>query len=253
MQNTNFDLNYDLNYDLDDNFHPDLDDFYLDLNGDASSNGFLVSKLGRIKRMIFFSAVLVILCLGGVGGILFSRYRQACFVSRLARQVLRFHVIANSDSTEDQSIKLQVRDALIVYMASHADTFQSAEDAAEYAASHIEELEQVANGVLRSCQKSYSATISLGLSDFPDKVYGDLVFPAGTYEALRVELGQAQGENWWCVLYPLLCYTREGTVSVPEESETILEDSLSSEDYARLSGTNTKPIIRVKLWEWLKG
>lgn len=203
---------------------------------------------------VLLYAFISALCLCVAMGILLLRWRQAQFVSRLADAVLRFHVIANSDSQEDQALKLEVRDALISYMASHADTFQSAEDAANYAAAHTEELEQVANAVLLANEASYTASASLCLCEFPDKQYGDLTFPAGTYQALRIELGEAKGQNWWCVLYPLLCYTKEGLVSVPEESETLLQDALSPEDYGELtkSRSDDSPVIRIKLVEWIQ-
>lgn len=207
-----------------------------------------------LQIVIFLWAFVSALCLCLVISIFVLRYRQAQFVSRLADSVLRFHVVANSDSEKDQEIKLQVRDALISYMAKQADTFSSAEAAADYAASHIEELEQVANDALLASGSTYTASASLGLCEFPEKQYGNLTFPPGTYQALRIELGEAAGQNWWCVLYPLLCYTKEGLVSVPEESEEILQDSLSSEDYARLSGSGSDdtPVIRIKLVEWIR-
>lgn len=203
--------------------------------------------------MVFLYAFVSMLCLCAALGIFLIRFQQSRFVSRLADQVLRFHVIANSDSDKDQAVKLEVRDALISYMAGHADTFRSAGEAAAYAAAHTSELEQVANAVLSANDASYTAAASLCLCDFPEKQYGDLTFPAGRYQALRIELGEARGQNWWCVLYPLLCYTKEGLVSVPEESEVLLQETLSEEDYSRLTGSSSdKPVIRIKLLEWIQ-
>ena len=184
---------------------------------------------------------------------------RAAFASRVADQVLRFHVIANSDSEEDQTLKLQVRDALISYMAQYRDSFDSAEEAAAFVTTHCDELQQLAQSVIRQAGYPYAATASVTTCDFPEKTYGDLTFPAGEYQALRIEIGQAQGQNWWCVLYPLLCFTEEGIVTVPEESQEILQDSLSAEDYARLSSgsldstTSHQVQIRFRLLDWIRG
>ena len=169
---------------------------------------------------------------------------RAALASRVADQVLRFHVIANSDSPEDQALKLQVRDALISYMAEHRTSFDSAEEAAAFASEHCSDLRQVAQSVIDQAGYPYEATAQVTTCPFPEKTYGDLIFPAGNYRALRVELGQAQGQNWWCVLYPLLCFTEEGLVTVPEESQKILRENLSNTDYRRLE-------VRFKLWDWI--
>lgn len=224
-------------------------------NGSLHKNGTGHNPSRKQLRILsVLLGALAAVCLSMVIGIFVLRFRQARFVSRLADSVLRFHVIANSDTPEDQAIKLQVRDALISYMARHADTFHSAEEAANYAAAHLDELEEAANAVLLSNGIPYTASASLGSSQFPEKQYGDLTFPPGTYQALRIELGAAEGQNWWCVLYPLLCYTKEGLVSVPEESEQILQDSLSPEDYAALTGSAAEqsPVIRIRLVEWIR-
>ena len=119
--------------------------------------------------------------------------------------VLRLHVIAASDSEEDQSVKLRVRDAILP-LFSRAESYT---DARAYLLSHGSEIQKTAETVLRENGFDYGVQLSLGTEAFPDRVYGDLLFPAGDYDALCVRLGPAEGHNWWCVLFPPLCIVSE--------------------------------------------
>ncbi len=198
--------------------------------------------IAGIFSAVCFLAVLIWL--------LISNITQAGYVSRIADQVLRFHVVANSDSEADQALKLEVRDALIAYMAENGEAFDSADEAAAFAASHCNELTEVAADVIRQAGQDYPVTTSVAWCSFPDKTYGDLTFPAGSYRALQVKIGEADGQNWWCVLYPLLCFTEEGTASVPEQSQEQLREALGEEDYEVLENSG-RPVVRFKLLEWL--
>ena len=115
--------------------------------------------------------------------------------------VLRLHVIAASDSDEDQSAKLSVRDAILPLF----ECAESCTDARTFLLSHGSEIQHTAEAVLESHGLDYGVQLSLGTETFPDRVYGDLLFPAGEYDALCVRLGPAEGHNWWCVLFPPLC------------------------------------------------
>ena len=198
----------------------------------------------RIHLLFCGAIVFSFACLVLLGITVVTELSRAALAERVADQVLRFHVIANSDSPEDQALKLEVRDALISYMADHRTSFDNADEATAFAAAHCKELARVAQTVIDQAGLSYTASASVTTCPFPEKTYGDLTFPAGDYQALRVELGQAGGQNWWCVLYPLLCFTEEGMVTVPEESQAILQESLSTSDYHRLE-------VRCKLWDWI--
>ena len=130
--------------------------------------------------------------------------------------VLRLHVIAASDSEADQSVKLQVRDAILPLFARA----ESYEDARAFLLSHGREIQSTAEAVLKSRGLDYGVQLSLGTETFPDRVYGDLLFPAGDYDALCVRLGPAEGHNWWCVLFPPLCIiTKTGEPIDLEEAE----------------------------------
>ena len=119
--------------------------------------------------------------------------------------VLRLHILANSDSEEDQAVKLRVRDALLPLFKA-ADTY---EDARSFVLSHGAALLETCRAVLTAAGVPYGAQLLLGVSDFPDRTYGGVLFPAGAYDALRIVLGDGAGHNWWCVLFPPLCVVTE--------------------------------------------
>lgn len=117
---------------------------------------------------------------------------------------MRLHVIANSDTEYDQTVKLAVRDAVLDVMNASGGP-GNFEDAEARIAQNGEALQNAVDNTLKECGAGYSGTLYLGISAFPEKVYGGKVYPAGQYEALRVVLGEGGGKNWWCVIYPPLC------------------------------------------------
>ncbi len=211
----------------------------------------LYTKKKLLRAGIAAGALTAAFCTAALIGVLVSNILQARYVERIADQVLRFHVIANSDSTADQELKLAVRDALVAYMAKNGDSFENADEAAAFASSHCSELTEIAAAVIRQAGQNYPVSASVTWCSFPDKTYGNLTFPAGRYRALQVKIGAADGQNWWCVLYPLLCFTDEGTVSVPEQSQEKLQEALDEEDYERLENAG-RPRLRFKFLEWLE-
>lgn len=148
--------------------------------------------------------------------------------------IVRLHVLANSDTVEDQALKLKVRDAVIEYMEKQ-DDLNSAGEARKYLSENLNRLEEIAEGVIASEGYDYSARANLGVRYIPEKAYGGITFPAGNYEALNITIGRGEGENWWCVLFPPLCLLEEGTatddevVSGDEASEGNNDDEGSSE------------------------
>ena len=118
---------------------------------------------------------------------------------------LRLHVIANSNSGADQEIKYAVRDAVLEYTKDAANSFDTADDVKNYVKKNEAGLLEAASSVLEERGAGYSAKIDLGRFYFPDKSYGDVVYKAGYYDAVRIVLGEGKGENWWCVIFPPLC------------------------------------------------
>ena len=136
-------------------------------------------------------------------------------------QVFRLHILANSDSQEDQAVKLKVRDAIIDALGE-MDGAQDREQAEAYITAHQTELIEVANQVLAENGFGYTARAYLGRFEFPDKTYGDVTYPAGEYDALRLVLGQGDGQNWWCVMFPPLCIVNEEILEQEEVEYTSL-------------------------------
>lgn len=127
----------------------------------------------------------------------------------------RLHIVANSDSAVDQALKLQVRDAVVEHMTPLLQGVDSVAAAEQVVSSELAALQLLAEGMCR--EYGYGAVAMLGCFDFPDRRYGKTVVPAGEYRALRIVLGEGAGHNWWCVLFPPLCFVDEcGEVVEPE-------------------------------------
>ena len=151
----------------------------------------------------------------------------------ITQTVFRLHILANSDSEEDQSLKLKVRDAVLEENSDIFEDCKSAEEAAAAAREHIDEIKSSAEKVLAENGAGYGAECGIAKMRFDDRVYGDMTMPAGEYRAVRVTLGDAEGKNWWCVMFPPLCLpavSGEAAEEVfsPEELD-ILEDRESYE------------------------
>ena len=153
-----------------------------------------------MRKRILLTLILLTVAVAGA-----LRITPAVQTVASAEGILRLHVIANSDGEADQSAKLAVRDAILP-LFERANTYA---DAREYLLCHGKELQETAQAVLKSRGLDYGVQLSLGTETFPDRVYGDLAFPAGEYDALCVRLGRAEGHNWWCVLFPPLCIVSE--------------------------------------------
>lgn len=127
-------------------------------------------------------------------------------VSYEKEDLIRLHVLANSDSPEDQQLKLKVRDAVIAYLAPYLDHVNTKSGAKQVVLEHKKDLIEVATQVILMNGAAYPVALEVGMFDFPIKAYGNLILPAGNYEAVRVLLGRGEGKNWWCVLFPPLCF-----------------------------------------------
>ena len=155
----------------------------------------------------------------------------------LAEQVFRFHVLANSDSEEDQALKMKVKEAIIAYMKRELPESDSVETTKKWARENLVQIEQVAAEIIAEEGYEYSVKAEVTTCDFPDKTYGDITFPAGEYEALRSEIGQAKGQNWWCVLYPNLCFIDAVHAVVPEKGKNELKEVLEEDTYEMVTTT----------------
>ncbi len=160
-----------------------------------------------MKRLIMILAVCLALC--------------GCTAK--ATETLRFHVVANSNSDFDQEVKIEVKNAVYEYIRGNLSGEDSMEETVAFVQDEKEELTEIANAVLKEKGADYEANIVIGRFEFPTKSYGEEVYPAGEYEAVKVELGKAQGENWWCVLFPPICF-------VDASNETDIDSSFEEKE-----------------------
>jgi len=156
----------------------------------------------------------------------------------LASEVLRFHVLANSDSDDDQALKLKVKSGIIEYMQEQLPESNSVRETKEWAQANQQEITETAENIIQEEGYDYPVSVAVTNCYFPDKKYGDVIFPAGQYEALRVEIGEAKGRNWWCVLYPNLCFIDATTAVVSEEGKEDLQEVLEEEEYEMVTATS---------------
>lgn len=168
----------------------------------------------------------------------------------LAKEVLRLHILANSDSEEDQALKLKVRDQVLDYLDTEMPQASDAKETARWIRRHMDELEEVSRKTVTASGYDYPVNAAVTTCWFPDRTYGDMTFPAGNYEALRIELGDAQGHNWWCVLYPGLCFVDAANAVVPEEGKQKLQNVLTEEEYSRITSETDFQIKWYFLEKW---
>lgn len=200
------------------------------------------SKIGTILTIIFLLLLYTTICA-------FS-YVQAVSTD-ISNSVFRLHVLANSNSDDDQALKYKVRDNLLKYMNNICSNCSSKEEAIQLVTEHQEEFKQVALETIQNEGYSYDVKINIGNFEFPTKQYGDISLPAGFYDALRVEIGKAEGRNWWCVMFPSLCFIDISSGIVPDESKKDLQNVLSDEEYSLISDNSNSEIkFKFKLIEF---
>ena len=170
--------------------------------------------------------------------------------------IVRFHVRANSDSEEDLALKYEVRDAVLAELADGLKTVGDDGAALRYIMQKLPDIRQAARAVVDEAGYDYTISAYVVREEFPIREYGELVLPAGTYRALRVDIGAAKGENFWCMLYPMMCYTMDAGAVVDSEDAEKLAQALDEESYEKLfvkrdaKGDNVK--VRLKILEWLQ-
>ena len=189
-------------------------------------------KWKTIEKALLLGCILTV-------AITFSGFAGTC--ETLPNEVLRLHVLANSDSEEDQALKLAVRDRILQEGSAVMDGVSNKEDAIEAAKEAIPALEKAAQEEIRERGYSYPVSIAIEKVYFPTRQYGDTTLPAGKYDALRVVIGSGEGHNWWCVLFPALCLP--AAEDTPELSEVLTPGELDT-----VQG-GEKYEVRFKLWE----
>ncbi|CDD26520.1 MAG: stage II sporulation protein R [Clostridia bacterium] len=189
----------------------------------------------KVINNVFFKRFLILIFLLFIYTIICAVSYVNAVSSNIESSVFRLHVIANSDSKEDQDLKYIVRDNILTYINEISKNASTKEEVIEIARNNIDTIKQIAQETVYENGYNYSVNIKIGNFAFPTKQYGDISLPAGFYDALRVEIGSASGQNWWCVMFPPLCFVDVSSGVVPEESKEVLQENLSYEEYNLLS------------------
>lgn len=198
--------------------------------------------------------ILAALCIGFFCVMMINSYFETT-EHALAKGVIRFHVLANSDSKEDQALKLKVRDRVIKEMNGIFDKNGDINAAREIIESNIDKIESISRDEIQKNGYDYDVRVKYGKSDFPTKDYGDIVLPAGSYEAVKIEIGSGGGQNWWCVLFPPLCFVDESCVSYTSEGGRAVAQSVGEENAPMVQKEKTPSVkLKFKTYEmWQNG
>lgn len=151
-----------------------------------------------------------------------NKTNAALLASQIPQEAIRLRILANSDSVQDQALKRLVRDVVVEEMNQWVSGPATIQEARTVVAAHLPAIRQLVTDLLIDRGFTYEVDVELGQVDFPTKMYGSQVYPAGEYEALKISIGNAQGQNWWCVLFPPLCFVDLAmgeAVAEPDEIE----------------------------------
>lgn len=168
---------------------------------------------------------------------------------------LRFHVRANSNSDEDIALKYKVRDAVLEYLDDNINEEDSREEVMAYINDNLDEIKRKAQYIIVEQGYSYPVKVYMTNDYFPMRQYGELVIPAGEYDALRVDIGEAEGENFWCLLYPMMCYTIDSGAVVSHGDEERLARELTEDEYNKLfldmDTEDNEVKVKFKIIDWI--
>lgn len=197
----------------------------------------------RAKWIIIVLSLVIAALVTGMVSRKSSMMAQEKMQEHLAQEVLRFHVLANSDSEADQALKMQVKEAVIGYLETELPEGLDVDETKDWVKRHTDELELLSRDVIEAKGYNYPVSAAVTTCYFPQKSYGDVTFPKGNYTALRMEIGAAKGQNWWCVLYPNLCFLDAVNAVVPEEGKEELKHVLTEDEYEQVT-SDTKYEIK---------
>ena len=193
-------------------------------------------KMKKKKIMFIILCMLTVLAAGTAHAT--EKERVDPLQPAIAEKILRFHVLANSDAKDDQNVKLKVRDAVGHMLGQKLKKVTDRAQTEKIVQDHMDEIIETAEKTLHKNGYTYGASARLANVDFPVKTYGDYTFPAGKYRALQITLGKGEGHNWWCVLYPNLCFTDSTYSAVGEEGKEELRNVLAEDAYEMVTAVS---------------
>lgn len=203
-----------------------------------------------MKRILVFMLSIIVIffigfnCLNLIYGSTSSEQKN------ISNKIIRFHVLANSDSIEDQSLKLKVKDEIIKHMMPKLDKSNSIDESRKILKENDKEIKKIAENIINKNGYKYSVNTYLGQEQFPIKTYGNITLPQGQYEAYKIVIGNGQGQNWWCVMFPPLCFVdvTKGEVST-KETEQKMKKVLKEEELKSINNSRNSYEIKFKVVE----
>ncbi len=188
-----------------------------------------------MKRKIHLS-----ICFGLICAVMLSMSHFSAACDDLRQNVLRLHIIANSDSVSDQNLKLKIRDEILAQTDGLFLETNNLDEAKAMVCENLLEFEKIANEIIKENGFNYTASARFGMSEFDTRYYDDFTLPAGEYQSLIITLGEGEGKNWWCVVYPTVC--------IPAATKGELEDSVANES-AQIAKGGKRFVMRFKTVE----
>lgn len=210
-----------------------------------------IGKKHKDRKSLLWGILAVVMAATLTSGIYMKHRTMDPLQPQIAEKILRFHILANSDSEEDQNVKKKVRDAIGQMMEPKLAAAKSLSDTEQIVEENMDAIVETAEHTLEKNGFSYGAGARLAQVDFPVKTYGDYTFPAGRYEALQVTLGRGEGHNWWCVLYPNMCFQGSVYEVVGDKADRKLRQVLSPEEYEDVFDSGNFK-IRLKFLEYFQ-
>ena len=202
----------------------------------------------KIKMRIIGLSILLISTLFFSGMYIYGEVKDINKISKVYKdKLIRFHVLANSDSDEDQELKLKVRDEIIKYLQPMLKQSKSLEQSEQIILSESENIKNIGENIIKENGYTYEVEVKLEYNNFPAKQYSNIVLPAGEYKALRILIGEAKGKNWWCVMFPPLCFVDENNGVIDKETDEKLRSVLTKEEYNLIAEDNIEKTKDVKM------
>jgi stage II sporulation protein R len=206
-----------------------------------------LKKLDNIKKNRIIRIIIVLIFISILTVSLFSVSYSNNIDEGLYNSLIRLHVIANSDSDSDQELKRDVRDRIMKYLTNKIDISKEVSQAEIFIENNLESIESTARGVLDEKGVEYNVKAFYGIYPFPTKSYGDIKLPAGTYKSLKIILGKGEGSNWWCVIFPPLCFVDITHGTVPDYVKEDLRDMLTEEEYEIIAEADSDDDIPIRV------
>lgn len=198
-------------------------------------------------KIILYSAMLFLILAMMTTYIYSQSHKINTFSESYKENLIRFHVLANSDSEEDQELKLKVRDEVINYLEPKLKESNSISQSEKIIKSEEDNLIYICKSTIKQNGYDYDVSINLGYSKFPTKQYSSVVLPAGEYKSLKIIIGKGQGKNWWCVMFPPLCFVDEQNNVIDKETDEKLREVLTKDEYEMIVEKDNKHVKDLKI------